>query len=46
MKVYHLIVDAQIVLDTFSPVELVETIMQHCKGKGERPIDVYTTDVK
>lgn len=46
MKLYHLIVNAEHILDTFSPVELVEAIMKACKGKGERPIDVYTTEVR
>lgn len=46
MTLFHLVVDAQPILDTFSPVELVEEIMRRCKGKGEIPIDIYTTEVK
>ncbi len=46
MTLYHLIVDAQPVLDTFSPVELVETIMKRCKDKGEIPVDIWTSEVK
>lgn len=46
MTLFHLIVDAQPVLDTFSPVALVEEIMRQCKDKGEVPIDIWTSEVK
>jgi hypothetical protein len=46
MTLYHLIIDSSPILDTFSPVELVETIMTKCKGKGELPIDIWTSEVK
>lgn len=47
MKIFHVIVDATPMLDTFSPVEVVELIMKEAKKRGgEVPVDVYTTDVK
>ncbi len=46
MKLYHLILDARPILVTFSPVEIVEVIIAKCQGKGELPIDIYTTEVK
>lgn len=46
MQLFHLIINAQCVLTSFSPVEVIERIMQECKGKGEQPIDVYTTEAR
>lgn len=46
MTIYHLIIDSQPVLDSFSPVELVEHIVSKCKGKGELTIDIWTSEVK
>lgn len=46
MKIYNLIVDSQPVLMTFSPIEIVERIMLECKNNGERPIDIWTSEVK
>lgn len=47
MKVFHVIIDATPMLDTFSPAEVVELIMAQAKKKGgEVSVDVYTTEVK
>lgn len=47
MKLFHVIVDAEPKLDTFSPVEVVELIMAEAKKRGgEVPVDVYVTEVK
>ncbi len=46
MKLYHLIINSETVLTTFSPVEIVDVITARCKGKGELPIDIWTTEVK
>jgi len=47
MKLFHVIIDASPMLDTFSPVEVVELIMREAKKKGgEVPVDVYVTEVK
>lgn len=47
MKLYHVIIDAMPVLDTFSPVEIVELLAAEAKKRGgEIPVDVYTTEVK
>ena len=47
MKLFHVIIDAQPMLDTFSPVEVVELLMAAAKKKcGEINVDVYTTEVK
>lgn len=46
MKIYHLIIDSQPVLTSFSPVEIIETITKRCVGRGELPIDIWTSEVK
>lgn len=47
MKLYHVVINAQPVLDTFSPVEIVELLAAEAKKRGgEIPVDVYTTEVK
>lgn len=47
MKLFHVIIDAQPRLDTFSPVEVVALIMAEAKKRGgEVPVDVYVTEVK
>lgn len=46
MTLFHLVVDAQPVLESFSPIVIVEEIMKRCKDKcDEIPVDVYTTEV-
>lgn len=47
MKLFHVIIDATPMLDTFSPIEVVELLMAAAKKKGgEVPVDVYVTEVK
>jgi hypothetical protein len=47
MKLFHVIIDATPMLDTFSPIEVVELLMAEAKKRGgEIPVDVYTTEVK
>ncbi len=47
MNLFHVIINARPVLDTFSPVEVVELIMKEAKKQGgEVPVDIYTTEVK
>ncbi len=47
MKLFHVIIDAMPVLDTFSPVEVVELLVAAAKKKGgEIHVDVYVTEVK
>lgn len=47
MTLFHVIINAEPKLDTFSPVEIVELIMAEAKKRGgEVPVDVYTTEVK
>ncbi len=47
MKLYDLIVDAQPVLTSFSPVEIIEYIVTQCKKQRKAlSIDIYTTEVK
>lgn len=46
MKLYHLVINSSPILDTFSPVELVERIASECKGKGELPVDIWTSEVR
>lgn len=47
MKIFHVIVDSQPMLDTFSPIEIVELLMAEAKKRGgEVPVDVYVTEVK
>lgn len=46
MTLFHVIINSTPTLDTFSPVEVIELLLKECKGKGEIPVDVYTTEVK
>lgn len=47
MKLFHVIINASPVLDTFSPIEVVELLMKEAKKQGgEIPVDIYTTEVK
>lgn len=47
MRLFHVIIDASPMLDTFSPVEVIELLMAEAKKRGgEIPVDVYTTEVK
>lgn len=47
MKIFHVVIDAIPMLETFSPVEVVNLIMAQAKKRGgEVPVDVYTTEVK
>lgn len=47
MKIFHVIVEATPMLETFSPIEVVELLMAQAKKKGgEISVDVYTTEVK
>lgn len=47
MTLFHLIIDASPILDTFSPVEIVETIIKEAKKKGgEVPVDIWVSEVK
>lgn len=47
MKLFHVIIDATPMLDTFSPIEVVELLMAEAKKRGgEIPVDVYVTEVK
>lgn len=47
MQLFHVIINASPVLDTFSPVEVVELIMKEAvKQGGEVPVDIHTTEVK
>lgn len=46
MTLFHLIVNAEPVMTSFSPVEVLEEIMTRCKGVGEIPIDIWTSEVK
>lgn len=47
MKLFHVIINATPVLDTFSPIEVVELLISEAKKKqGEILVDVYTTEVK
>lgn len=46
MRLFHVIINAEPKLTSFSPIEVVELIMRECKMCGEIPIDVYTTEVK
>lgn len=47
MKIFHVIVDSIPMLDTFSPVAVVELLMAEAKKRGgEVPVDVYTTEVE
>lgn len=47
MKLFHVIVDSQPMLDTFSPIAVVDLLMAEAKKKqGEISIDVYTTEVE
>ncbi len=44
---FHVIVDAAPLLDTFSPVEIVELLMEMAKKKGgEVSVDIYTTEIR
>lgn len=46
MTLFNLIVNAETVLVTFSPVAVVEEIMRRNKGVGEIPVDIWTSEVK
>lgn len=47
MKLFHVVINATPMLDTFSPIEVVELLVAEAKKQGgEIPVDVYTTEVK
>ena len=48
MKLFHVTIDADPILVTFNPLEVVEVLMQQAKKySGQIPaVDVYTTEVK
>lgn len=47
MKLFHVIINASPVLDTFSPIEVVELLMKEAKKQGgEISVDIYATEVK
>lgn len=46
MPLYHLIINGEPIIDTFSPVRIVKEIMKRTKDTGELPIDIWESEVE